>query len=66
VLPNGEPHQLSAPDILVKKLQPVHVCVGAEMLAEVARVLDPASGTYICVTLAQPHVLRELLQTWTQ
>ena len=31
------------------------------MLAEVARVLDPASGTYICVTLAQPHVLRELL-----
>lgn len=33
--------------------------VGARMLAEVARVLDPSSGTYVCVTLAQPHVLGE-------
>ena len=32
------------------------------MLAEVARVLDAESGTYICVTLAQPHVLREAPQ----
>lgn len=29
------------------------------MLAEVARVLDAHNGTYICVTLSQPHVLRE-------
>jgi hypothetical protein len=30
---------------------------GTRLLAEVARVLDPAAGTYICVSLLQPHVL---------
>lgn len=34
---------------------------GVRMLAEVARVVDAQRGTYICVTLAQPHVLRLLL-----
>ncbi len=30
---------------------------GDRLLAEVARVLDPAAGTYLCVSLLQPHVL---------
>ena len=32
---------------------------GGKLLAEVARLLAPAAGScYLCVTLAQPHVLR--------
>ena len=30
---------------------------GSKLLAEVQRVLDPVDGCYICVTLAQTHVL---------
>ena len=35
---------------------------GGKLLAEVARLLAPEEGAaYLCVTLAQPHVLRESL-----
>ncbi|GMH41376.1 hypothetical protein BSKO_09286 [Bryopsis sp. KO-2023] len=34
---------------------------GGKLLAEVARILNPATGVYICVTLAQRQVLRRLL-----
>jgi hypothetical protein len=35
---------------------------GGKLLAEVARLLSHAPGSaYLCVTLAQPHVLRALL-----
>ena len=43
---------------------------GGKLLAEVARLLAPGEGAaYLCVTLAQPHVLREgllwlLLPLW--
>ena len=33
---------------------------GRKVLREVARLLSPEGGTYICVTLAQQHVLRAL------
>lgn len=32
---------------------------GAKLLAEVTRLLAPEGAVYLCVTLAQPHVLRE-------
>ena len=34
---------------------------GAKMLAEVARVVDLQRGAYVCITLAQAHVLRASL-----
>lgn len=33
---------------------------GRKLLQEVSRLLRPEGGTYICVTLAQQHVLRAL------
>ncbi len=40
---------------------------GAKFLAEVARLLKPRSGSvYVCVTLAQAHVLSRPLQSGLQ
>ena len=40
---------------------------GAKLLAEVARLLKPRKGSvYICVTLAQAHVLSRHLQSTTE
>ncbi|KAK9806887.1 hypothetical protein WJX72_006435 [[Myrmecia] bisecta] len=40
------------------------MAAGTKFLAEVARLLD-SNGTYICITLAQPHVLRKLVTSFT-
>lgn len=34
---------------------------GGKLLSEVQKVLDPAEGQYLCVTLGQPHVLGDTL-----
>ncbi len=40
---------------------PASTAAGVKFLAEVQRLLDVSAGMYLCVTLAQPHVLRQLL-----
>lgn len=46
-------------DALMGEDSPESKEVGARLLAEVKRVLSPNRGVYLCVTLAQPHVLGE-------
>ncbi len=36
---------------------------GGRFLTEVARLLSQQGGLYVCVSLAQPHVLRKNLST---
>ena len=39
---------------------------GSRFLAEVARLVSHSRGLYVCVSLAQPHVLRKTLTfRWT-
>ena len=49
-------------DALMGEDTPGSEAAGGKLLAEVARLLSHAAGSaYLCVTLAQPHVLREPL-----
>ena len=47
-------------DALMGEDTPGSEAAGGKLLAEVVRLLAPGEGAaYLCVTLAQPHVLRE-------
>ncbi len=46
-------------DALMGEDSPESREAGGRLLSEVRRLLSPCGGAYLCVTLAQPHVLGE-------